>query len=267
MNLTPDIQKLFGKEIYLWAGMDNPVAMSPSAGRRRRGITIKPMRWGRSAAGARVRGDCVSYAYDVYGRPRVMGRGPDGNWLTEDTATQDASAVGNPYLFTARRWDAETNLYHYRARDYTPALGRFLQPDPLGYIDGMNLYQYCGNNPLNWIDPWGLKRYNYRWYNIPLWPLVFANNLGETLADGIEGAYGMYEAMKNPPPPLDLDSESDSRAGATEKFKHDAFDVAKAVPHTTITGPAPAPTGIADVVTDIIVDAIADISEDDKGCQ
>jgi RHS repeat-associated protein len=50
----------------------------------------------------------------------------------------------------------DTGLYYYRARMYSPELGRFLQPDPIGYADGMNVYVYCGNNPINWIDPWGL---------------------------------------------------------------------------------------------------------------
>jgi RHS repeat-associated protein len=82
--------------------------------------------------------------------------GTDGNWLTEDGTTINTSAVGNPYLFTARRWDFYTQLYYYRFRDYSPLIGRFLQPDPLGYIDGMNMYAYCGNNPVNFVDPWGV---------------------------------------------------------------------------------------------------------------
>lgn len=86
--------------------------------------------------------------------------GSDENWLTENVTTYGASAsvISNPYLFTGRRWDSTTGLYYYRFRDYCPNLGRFLQPDPAGYIDGMNLYAYCGNNPINWIDPWGLDK-------------------------------------------------------------------------------------------------------------
>ncbi|MBI9019134.1 MAG: RHS repeat-associated core domain-containing protein [Phycisphaerae bacterium] len=66
------------------------------------------------------------------------------------------SAVGNPYMFTGRRWDTETDTYYYRFRNYCPMLGRFMQNDPLGYVDGMNQYAYCGNNPGNYIDPMGL---------------------------------------------------------------------------------------------------------------
>ena len=44
------------------------------------------------------------------------------------------------YRYTGRRWDAETGLYFYRARAYSPALGRFLQADPIGTAGGINLY-------------------------------------------------------------------------------------------------------------------------------
>lgn len=57
------------------------------------------------------------------------------------------------YRYTGRRIDAETGLYYYRARMYAPALGRFLQPDPIGYQAGGNLYAYVGNDPLNGADP------------------------------------------------------------------------------------------------------------------
>ena len=59
-------------------------------------------------------------------------------------------------MYTGRRYDAETGNYYYRARYYSPELGRFLSPDPLGLSAGLNLYGYVTNNPLNWIDPWGL---------------------------------------------------------------------------------------------------------------
>jgi RHS repeat-associated protein len=61
--------------------------------------------------------------------------------------------------FTGQRWEASLGLYDYRARFYDPALGRFLQPDPLvpepGNPQALNRYAYVNNNPLKYTDPGG----------------------------------------------------------------------------------------------------------------
>lgn len=67
------------------------------------------------------------------------------------------SASAGPFGFTGQRIDLETNgLYYYRARHYSPAWGRFLQVDPIGYNGGSHLYEYAGNDPLNSSDSTGL---------------------------------------------------------------------------------------------------------------
>ncbi len=61
--------------------------------------------------------------------------------------------------FTGQRWEATLGLYDYRARFYDPALGRFLQPDPIvpepGNPQALNRYAYVNNNPLRYTDPSG----------------------------------------------------------------------------------------------------------------
>ena len=57
--------------------------------------------------------------------------------------------------YTARRFDIELETYDYRARQYDPKIGRFVQRDPLGMIDGTNLYSYTNSAPLAKNDPSG----------------------------------------------------------------------------------------------------------------
>ena len=86
------------------------------------------------------------YEYDPYGLPLFF----DAN---ENVLNQ--SAFGNAILFTGRDYDYETGLYYYRARSMHPSLGRFIQHDPLMYVDGMNMYSYVGDMPVVMIDPDG----------------------------------------------------------------------------------------------------------------
>ena len=69
---------------------------------------------------------------------------------------QSSTIVDQPYEFTGRRKDNETELYYFRARYYSDAKGRFISRDPIGYVDGMSLYEYVKSNPMRYVDPFGL---------------------------------------------------------------------------------------------------------------
>lgn len=76
--------------------------------------------------------------------------------LSRRGAEQGELVYGNPFYFQGRVCDKETELYHFRPRWYDPETGRWLSPDPIGISGGVNLYLFCNNNPVNFIDPEGL---------------------------------------------------------------------------------------------------------------
>jgi RHS repeat-associated protein len=63
---------------------------------------------------------------------------------------------GGRFQYTGQAWLPELGLYYYKARIYSPTLGRFLHPDPVGYEGGINIYAYVANDPINAEDSSGL---------------------------------------------------------------------------------------------------------------
>ena len=63
---------------------------------------------------------------------------------------------GPAFRYTGQTVLEGAGLYHYKARVYDPLMGRFLQTDPIGSDDDINLYAYTGGDPINGTDPTGL---------------------------------------------------------------------------------------------------------------
>ena len=87
-------------------------------------------------------------AYDAWGVP----------WVTTSnvqTVAPYASSLGNRLLFQSHLWDPDVDLYFMRARVFDPFRGEFLQRDPSGYADSVNMYAGFANDPVNLKDPSG----------------------------------------------------------------------------------------------------------------
>ena len=95
-----------------------------------------------------------SYIYDGFGNHIVLNQ--------ENKVDLELNSIGhiNPFRYRGYYYDEETGLYYLNSRYYDPSTCRFISPDNIEYLDsnsinGLNLYTYCGNNPIMYVVPSG----------------------------------------------------------------------------------------------------------------
>ena len=120
----------------------------------------------------------------------------------------------SPWRFASKRVDPETGYIYFGRRYYSPTLGKWISPDPIGYKDGPNLYAYVHNCPLTAIDLYGLKEYLPNHFGecarnpfcVPSRPLLFSSNLpsefGLTFESGFKNRSRPYDLKKYQRPEL-----------------------------------------------------------------
>jgi RHS repeat-associated protein len=108
-------------------------------------------------------GEAAYYFHnDHLGTPQVLTDGTGSvAWKAAYTPFGETvisiATVENPFRFPGQYYDQETGLHYNYFRYYNPQTGRYITPDPIGLEGGINLFAYVGNNPVNWIDTFGLS--------------------------------------------------------------------------------------------------------------
>jgi len=98
--------------------------------------------------------------------------------------TLEEEQVSNRFKYTGEQFDPVIQQYYLRARFYNPVLARFMQEDTYRG-DGLNLYAYCANNPVRYVDPSGYEK-------TTSWADEFEKHVAEETAFGKEHETFVY---------------------------------------------------------------------------
>ncbi len=179
------------------------------------------------------------YIYDPYGKTYIE------TWNGSAWVRGTTSDYGNPFLWTGQRYDAGVELYHFVFRSYIPKLGRWMQRDPLGYVDGVSLYGYGGARPYSSRDVLGLSFWGGVWDGVSAgaswtWNRAVDASVatGGFIYGGARGVanvgVGAFQALTSP---MDTASAVVSVAGDTYRnFRDDGSSPVVAAAATMLSG-------------------------------
>jgi RHS repeat-associated protein len=153
-----------GERIYFFYTDEGLVGEYNSNGEEIRTYAYKPnSAWANDPLYIKKGSEYYFYMNDHLGTPiKVINVNGSVVWEAEyhsfgKAVVEGSSTIRNHLRFPGQYFDEETGLHYNRYRYYDPETGRFLTADPIGLKSGLNLYSYAFNNPVNWVDPSGLR--------------------------------------------------------------------------------------------------------------